>query len=336
MGTRNGMLKVVNRELSVAGFVLSPTGLVASNGLAFEQWQQAGAWLRQAEGAIHWWIGDWLNYGERHYGEKYTQALEQTDFEYQTLADDKWVAGTIEFSRRRENLPFSHHREVAPLEPELQEQLLAEAEPEPGSDRPRLTRRELRQRVAQVRQHQAAKLAGEVEPQKYRCVVIDPPWPVEKIEREARPNQGRELDYPVMTLEQIDAFAGAKLKRAALHEGCHVYLWVTQKFLPAGLQLFESWGVQYQCMLTWVKPTGMTPYSWMYNTEHILFGRIGSLPLEEMGLKLSFDAAVSRHSAKPEVFYERVRKASPGPRLSLFEREDKDGFKAWGNEVGNG
>ena len=38
-------------------------------------------------------------------------------------------------------------------------------------------------------------------PQKlYRCIVIDPPWPVEKIEREERPFQGKSLDYPTMAI----------------------------------------------------------------------------------------------------------------------------------------
>ena len=85
--------------------------------------------------------------------------------------------------------------------------------------------------------------------------------------------------------------------------------------------------------MTWVKPTGMTPYSWMYNTEHVLFGRVGNLPLERMGLKLSFEAPAARHSQKPEVFYERVLAASPEPRLELFARSPRAGFDAWGNEV---
>ena len=163
----------------------------------------------------------------------------------------------------------------------------------------------------------------------YRCIVIDPPWPIEKIEREARPNQSSALDYPTMTLEEIEALPIADM---ASLEGCHVYLWVTQKFLREGFRLFEAWGVRYQCLMTWVKPTGMTPYSWMYNTEHILFGRVGSLPLERMGLKLSLDAPATGHSVKPAAFYERVSEASPPPRIELFARAPRPGFDGWGNE----
>ena len=119
-------------------------------------------------------------------------------------------------------------------------------------------------------------------------------------------------------------------------DGCHVYLWVTHRFLPAGLELFSSWGVHYQCLLTWVKPTGPSPFSWMYDTEHVLFGLKGSLPLEQMGLRLSLAAPVQGHSVKPDVFYERVAAASPGPRIDMFARQPRDGFEVWGNEVSAG
>ena len=165
----------------------------------------------------------------------------------------------------------------------------------------------------------------------YRCIVIDPPWPMQKIEREERPMQGRTLDYPIMSLDDIAALPIPDLADPA---GCHIYLWVTHKYLPDGLRLFETWGVRYQCVLTWVKPTGITPYSWMYNTEHVLFGRIGSLQLERLGLKLAFEAPVIRHSEKPAVFYERVITASPGPRLEMFARQAREGFAVWGDEIG--
>jgi len=167
----------------------------------------------------------------------------------------------------------------------------------------------------------------------YRCVVIDPPWPIEKVVKEVRPLQGVALDYPTLSLEQLADEEWLPARGAMAPDGCHVYLWVTHRFLPAGLDLFEHWGVEYQCVLTWNKPVGPSPFSWMYDTEHVLFGHRGSLKLEEMGLRLSFAAPVQGHSAKPDVFYERVAAASPGPRLDMFARRPRDGFDVWGNEV---
>ncbi len=164
----------------------------------------------------------------------------------------------------------------------------------------------------------------------FSCIVVDPPWPVKKIEREERPDQGATLDYPTMTVEEI---GNLPIKNLANPNGCHIYLWTTQKYLPDALKIFKNWGVKYQCLLTWVKPTGITPFSWMYNTEHVLFGRIGSLDLDKFGIKLSFEERSREHSRKPEIFYEIVRKASPEPRFDMFARGPHEGFEIWGAEL---
>jgi N6-adenosine-specific RNA methylase IME4 len=164
----------------------------------------------------------------------------------------------------------------------------------------------------------------------FRAIVIDPPWPMPKIEREERPVQDDEIDYPTMSLAELAALPVADL---ADPDGAHLYLWVTHKFLPTGLELMAEWGFNYQCVMTWRKNVGITPFSWMYDTEHVLFGRCGNLPLDRLGLRLSFEAPVAGHSVKPDVFYERVIQASPGARLDMFARRERDGFTVWGNEV---
>jgi N6-adenosine-specific RNA methylase IME4 len=164
----------------------------------------------------------------------------------------------------------------------------------------------------------------------YRCITIDPPWPIEKIQRDVRPAQERHLDYPILELDEIDNLVGAVVRR---QNGCHVYLWTTHRFLPAAFELFDSWDVEYECLMTWTKNVGPTPFSWMYDTEHVLFGRRGPLELERKGLRLSFTAPAVGHSIKPDVFYERVREASPEPRLEMFTREPHEGFEPWGDEV---
>lgn len=164
---------------------------------------------------------------------------------------------------------------------------------------------------------------------KFSCIVADPPWSMRLIEREQRPDQGRHVAYPVMELDEIARLPVGDLAA----DDCHLYLWVTHKFLPAGLDLIEQWGFAYQCVMTWRKNVGFTPFSWMYDTEHVLFARRGNLTMTQLGLRLSFEAPVQGHSVKPDVFYERVAAVSPGPRLEMFARRERDGFTAWGNEV---
>lgn len=165
---------------------------------------------------------------------------------------------------------------------------------------------------------------------KYSTIVIDPPWPMGKSDRTARPLQGPYLEYPTMEIEEIKSLPVPDLAA----ESCHVYLWTTHRFLPVAFEVFETWGVKYHCLLTWVKNVGFTPFSWMFSTEHCLFGWIGSFQFEKMGLRVDFEAPARGHSRKPDEFYDLVRAASPEPRIDLFSREQHEGFDAWGAEVG--
>jgi phage N-6-adenine-methyltransferase len=136
------LMETQRNALIEHGFDRKETGLVIVGQPTLDEWTNFGKILNRIEGSIHWWIGDWLNYGERMYGEKYTQALDEMDYAYQTLRDDAWVAGKIELSRRRDNLSWSHHKEVASLEASDQDRLLDEAELQGWS------RNELRKAIA--------------------------------------------------------------------------------------------------------------------------------------------------------------------------------------------
>ncbi len=217
-------------------------------------------------------------------------------------------------------------RQVRPIVPLPLDQRL---EVYPRVDFNTATPRQVQDAVNEVRRAHAEP-PGPPPEGTYRCIVIDPPWPIEKIQRDQRPAQIA-VDYPTMTLDELSKLPVQDLTDGS---GAHVYLWTTHKHLPNALSLCEIWGVRYQCVLTWVKNVGFTPFSWMYSTEHVLFGRVGGLDLTRKGLRLDFAAKVREHSRKPEEFYERVRQASPGPRLEMFAREEHEGFTAWGNETG--
>jgi hypothetical protein len=96
--------------------------------LSFERWVLLGRRLGKIGRGIGWWIGDWLRFGNHLYGEKYAQASRITGYDVQTLMNMVYVASSIESSRRREELSFSHHAEVAALPSDEQDQWLRRAE----------------------------------------------------------------------------------------------------------------------------------------------------------------------------------------------------------------
>lgn len=120
-------------------------GLELPPGLSFEDWRSIGAALVHMARNVLWWLGDWWRYGEREYGEAASQAA-PTGYALQTVRAAAWVADRFsESSRRRDDLTWAHHREVAALPPAKADELLDLAERED------LSTRDLRQEVRRIR-----------------------------------------------------------------------------------------------------------------------------------------------------------------------------------------
>lgn len=126
-------------------FRFTPTGLIVMGDPTFAECQETYQILTNFGRRVHFWIGDLLNYVESRWGETYAQLMDETGLAYQTLANDKWVTSKVDVSRRRENLRFSHHAEVAGLEPPEQEKWLRKAE------REELTTSQLRRQIKATR-----------------------------------------------------------------------------------------------------------------------------------------------------------------------------------------
>src|SRR6059058_5382190 len=103
---------------------ISPTAWAASGDLSLLEWSHSGRRLGVIGRAAGWWIGDWLNYGNARFGERYVRAARITGYDVQTLMNMVYVASRFEPSRRRDNLSWSHHAELAALEPEKQDHWL--------------------------------------------------------------------------------------------------------------------------------------------------------------------------------------------------------------------
>ncbi|MEI7912311.1 MAG: hypothetical protein WCK77_21980 [Verrucomicrobiota bacterium] len=98
-----------------AKFSISRRGIQFHGDLSFEEWGALGEKLGDADRSIGFMIGDWINYAEQKWSEKYNDAIACTGLEYQTLANYAYVARKVQFSSREENLTFKHHLAVAKL-----------------------------------------------------------------------------------------------------------------------------------------------------------------------------------------------------------------------------
>jgi hypothetical protein len=134
---------------------LSPVGWGVASDLPYEEWLRHGSRLGVAARSAGWWLGDWLRYGTARYGAKYKAAVRVTGYDRQTLMNMVYVASRFEVSRRREQLSFSHHAELAALGTEEQEWWLERAAAQ------RMSVRDLRDELAAGREVSAGRAAGQ-------------------------------------------------------------------------------------------------------------------------------------------------------------------------------
>lgn len=162
----------------------------------------------------------------------------------------------------------------------------------------------------------------------YDTIVIDPPWDMQKIERDVAPEQVA-FDYPTMTEDELKAMT------IPCANDCHVWLWTTHKFLPMAFRLLDAWGLTYVCCFTWHKNGGFQPFGLpQYNCEFALYARKGSPKfVDTKAFNTCFSAVRGKHSEKPEEFYDVVRRVTAGRRLDMFNRRAIEGFETFGNEA---
>jgi hypothetical protein len=113
--------------LSQYGAVTTDVSLALSVDMSFEEYNEIVRLLGRISRASAWWIGDTITQGEKAYGDRFTQAMDDFGLAYQTLANYASVCRNIEQDRRRHELSFGHHAAVAMLEPADQDSWMEKA-----------------------------------------------------------------------------------------------------------------------------------------------------------------------------------------------------------------
>lgn len=103
---------------------VTATSLTLPEDLTGEEFEIIGFQLSKVRDAMQWAIGDWLVHGENYFSDKFSQYAEALGISEVSKLQYIRIALRIAPERRRRELSWSHHRAVAPLEPEDQVRLL--------------------------------------------------------------------------------------------------------------------------------------------------------------------------------------------------------------------
>lgn len=114
-------------DLEAAGAVTETALNLTDPEMDFDRYEALGTFLGAMKRRTSWWIGDWLNFGEGVYGERFAQAAAATGLNEQTLLHYQFVCRNVPDSRRVAALAFGVHALVARLEPREQSYWLKQA-----------------------------------------------------------------------------------------------------------------------------------------------------------------------------------------------------------------
>jgi N6-adenosine-specific RNA methylase IME4 len=118
-----------------------------------------------------------------------------------------------------------------------------------------------------------------------------------------------------------------------------LFLWRVASMQQEALDLMRAWGFTLKSEIVWLKET-KTGKPWFgmgrqvrNSHETCLIGIRGQPERLSASIRSVFSAPYTRHSGKPEAFYEIVEALSPGPYLELFARKTRPGWVSLGKEV---
>jgi N6-adenosine-specific RNA methylase IME4 len=185
-----------------------------------------------------------------------------------------------------------------------------------------------KKRAAELAATTTAMPVGE---KRWPVILVDPPWDFEVYAPDKQISHPA-YHYPPMSIDEIKALPVAKLA----FDDCVLFLWTTQPQNFVAKEVLDAWGFEYKSGLVWDKEIPGLGYWARGQHELLLIATRGDPPLPATE---NVPASVIRerrreHSRKPEASYALIERMFPDlPKLELFARQIRPGWKRWGNEV---
>jgi N6-adenosine-specific RNA methylase IME4 len=167
---------------------------------------------------------------------------------------------------------------------------------------------------------------------KYPVILADPPWHFEVYNEDSGVERAAANHYPTMSLSEICELPIADLATP----DAVLFLWTTAPHLHEAFEVLAAWGFQYVSNFVWVKDKFGLGY-WVRNQhELVLIGRRGDMPTPAPACRPPsvIQAPAREHSRKPNEAYALIERMYPElPKIELFARGHREGWRAWGNEA---
>lgn len=168
---------------------------------------------------------------------------------------------------------------------------------------------------------------------KFKTIVVDPPWDGPGGCPRFEPGKAPAIiPYSCMSGIQI---ASLRVRELAAG-GAQLFLWATSRNLGDAHLLVQDWGFDYRGMFVWLKPGLGLGRHVRNQCEFLLWGAMPGAPLIEptrCPRQVQTWPNPRRHSEKPPEAYRLIAELSGAPRIDVFARQQRPGYRAWGNEV---
>jgi site-specific DNA-methyltransferase (adenine-specific) len=180
---------------------------------------------------------------------------------------------------------------------------------------------------------------------KYDIVLADPPWRYNS--GGAHSGKYEKLKYKTMSIKEICDLPVIN----NVNDNAALFLWCTSSHLPFASVVMESWGFKYirvdsvweKITKNWKPAASCGPWG-MNEVEYLLMGVRGRMMQHNKVRNFNTCVACERvknigkvvHSAKPEIFRERIEKRFPDldfHRLEMFARHRVPGWDVFGDQV---
>ena len=179
--------------------------------------------------------------------------------------------------------------------------------------------------------HPKEKPTPELPKGKYKIIYADPPWQY-ATEQHGKEKQETVLEthYPTMAIEDI-----CRLPIENLTAGNAVlFLWTTSPKLFEAKLVIDAWGFEYKSSIIWDKIKHNVGYYVSVRHEFLLICTRGScLPDSDRLIDSVVSIERTKHSEKPDIFYEIIEKMYQGKKIELFARKKREGWDTWGNQI---